>query len=60
MKNSNANAEEIVAARIKGSLKVRLRLATDRTKTPYAPTRTQVVLRGIELALDELEKRAPR
>ena len=52
--------DELVAARIEGDLRGRLRKATDRAKNRYAPTRSQIVIRGIELALAELEKKAPR
>lgn len=34
-----------------------LKRATDKTKDAYAPTKTQLAIRGLELALKELEKR---
>lgn len=43
--------------RIEAKLLARLEKACDKAKNPYAPTQTQVVERGIELALRELERR---
>lgn len=50
----------MVGARIERSLFMRLKRATDRTKTAYAPSVAKIIERGIELALAELEKKAPR
>jgi hypothetical protein len=46
-----------VAARINGELATRLQKATDRRRDPYAPTATQVIIRGLELALAEMERK---
>jgi hypothetical protein len=35
----------------------KLRVATDRKKLSYAPTITAVITRGVELALQELDKK---
>lgn len=43
-----------VTVRIPGELAGRLKKATD---GPYAPTTTQVMVRGLELALKEIEKK---
>jgi predicted DNA-binding protein len=49
---------EQLSIRISEGLNARLRAATDRDKNPYAPSVTQIVERGIELALKELERKA--
>jgi len=46
--------------RLPHELLERLRAVADADKNPYAPTMTQIVERGIILALRELEKRAKR
>jgi len=46
-----------IGIRISEELKRRLDRATDRKLDPYAPTLSQIVEHGIELALAELEKR---
>lgn len=45
-----------LGVRIPLELRDRLCAATDRATDPYAPTITQVVVRGIELALAERER----
>lgn len=54
------NTSRTIAARIPFDLAQRLDLATDRQKNPYAPTLSQIVVRGIELALAELQKKGKR
>jgi len=44
-----------LGVRIPAELKDRLSAATNRGADPYAPTITQIVARGIELALAELQ-----
>lgn len=46
-----------VSLRIPAELAERLRKVTDRVKKPYAPTATAILLRGLELALKEIEKK---
>ena len=46
-----------LTVRIPPELEARLAKATDRKKNPYAPSITQVVVRGLELALKELERK---
>jgi predicted transcriptional regulator len=43
--------------RIRDELAEKLERATDRSRNPYAPTKTAVFERGLELALKELERR---
>ena len=46
-----------ITVRVRDDLLERLRKATDKEKNFYAPTQTQVFERGLELALNELEKK---
>jgi hypothetical protein len=46
----------VVGARVNDALEDRLRKATDRSRYPFAPTTSQVIIRGIALALDELDR----
>lgn len=46
-----------IGIRLSDEMAARLDRATDRNRDPYAPTMTQLVERGIELALKELERR---
>jgi hypothetical protein len=46
-----------IGFRLDAELVDRARLATDKDKNPYAPTLTQIVERGLELALRELDKK---
>lgn len=46
-----------VNARLPDELYARLEKATDKSKNPYAPSKTSIIERGVELALKELEKR---
>ena len=48
-------SDKQISARVPEALAQRLSAATDRAKDPYAPTVSQVINRGIELALKELE-----
>lgn len=50
------NATTTVGARISLELNERLERAADRTQNIYAPTVSQIITRGIELALEELKK----
>ncbi len=50
----------MVGARIEDEMIARLAKMTDRSKNTLAPTVTQVVIRGLEMALAEYEKKAPR
>lgn len=52
------NTKVPVSLRIDRNLMDRIGKAVDRTRNPYAPTMTQIIERGIELALRELEKRS--
>lgn len=47
-----------LSLRIDRELLDKLERAVDRSKNPYAPSKTQIIERGIELALRELEKRS--
>ena len=47
-----------MGVRIPTALRLRLEAATDRSADPYAPTITQVAIRGIELALAERQTAA--
>lgn len=47
----------MVGTAISTELAGRLSKAADRKRDPYAPTVSQIIVRGIELALSELEKR---
>lgn len=42
--------------RISAALRARIEKVIDRKRDPYAPTKTQIGLRGLELALKEREK----
>lgn len=53
------NFTTTVGARISLKLNERLERAADRTVNIYAPTVSQIITRGIELALEELKK-APK
>ena len=55
MKTSTKSIQ--IGIRISEELKKRLDRATSRERDPYAPTLTQVVERGLELALKEFEER---
>lgn len=46
-----------IGIRLSNELADRLDKATDRIRDPYAPTTTQLIERGLELALKELERR---
>ena len=47
---------ETITIRITEDMRKQLDKAADTTKSPYAPTRTQLIERGIALALKELGK----
>ncbi len=47
--------EKVITARISNELLARLKKASDKRKNPYAPTITQIIERGLDLALSELE-----
>jgi hypothetical protein len=49
---------EQIGLRLPAELLERLRTAADASKNPYAPSMTQIVERGIILALRELERKA--
>lgn len=51
---------EQLGVRLPVALLERLRVAADSNKNPYAPSMTQIVERGIELALRELGRKAKR
>jgi len=53
-------AREQLSLRLPDNLLVRLRNAANKARNPYAPSITQIVERGIELALKELERKARR
>lgn len=57
METVGTMATKPVTARIDEDLVNRLEKATDRSKDPYAPSKSQIIERGIELALRELERR---
>ena len=48
------NKEVQIAARISDTLAERIKKATDREHDIYAPNVTQLIIRGVELALAEL------
>lgn len=48
------NNKPPLSLRISDQIMVRLLQACDRTNNPYAPNKTAIVERGIELALQEL------
>ena len=50
------NKMKTVAARIDLARHQRLMRATDRKKDPLAPSTSQVIVRGLDLALAELEQ----
>jgi len=50
-------ADRTATIRIPDSQAARLEKATDRSKDPYAPSITQILLRGLELALKEVERK---
>lgn len=45
-----------VTFRIDPAMKARLDKACDRDRNPYAPSKTRLLERGIELALREMER----
>lgn len=47
--------DKLISARISLGLAERLAKATDRERDPYAPSLSQVIKRGLELALKELD-----
>jgi hypothetical protein len=49
-----------VAARIPIALNKRLDRATEGTNGPYSPSKSQIITRGIELALTELDAKKAR
>lgn len=49
-----------IAGRVSPDLAERAKKAADRKVNPYAPTLSQIVARGLELALQELDKKRPR
>lgn len=56
----NATIKDVtVGARLTKFLARRLEEAADRERDPYAPTQSQIITRGIELALQELERKRP-
>lgn len=46
-----------ITVRIGVELLAKLQKACDKSRSPYAPTKTAVIERGIELALRELARR---
>lgn len=48
---------KIVSLRIPAVLASRLGKVTDKAKKPLAPTATAIILRGLELALREIERK---
>jgi hypothetical protein len=52
-----ADLELKISVRVPAELAGQLAKATDRGKNRLAPTQTQVLLRGLELALREMEKK---
>ena len=54
--NKPDNADNRFTIRVPKALAERVERACDRTKNPYAPTRTRLFLRGVELSLTELQK----
>lgn len=46
-----------LGARVSYDLAQRVKDAADREQNPFAPSVTQIIVRGLELALQELEKR---
>lgn len=54
MKPKPLNNKPPLSLRISNPIMVRLLQACDRTNNPYAPNKTAIVERGIELALQEL------
>lgn len=55
MKNKIPKPTVTVGARIPPEIAARLEKATDRSQDPWAPTISQIISRGIELALQERE-----
>ena len=50
----------MVGARIEDAMIARIAKITDRSKNALAPSVSQVVIKGLEMALAELEKKVPR
>jgi hypothetical protein len=48
----------LVSVRISKELRERIAKAMDKARDPYAPNLSQIVTRGIELALREIAKKA--
>ena len=53
-------SREMITFRLESELKARLDRVTDRDRDDYAPTKTQVLQHGLELALRELEAKRGR
>ena len=51
--------KKMVSLRLDTKLVELARRASDKDNNPYAPTLTQIVERGIRLALEELGRRKP-
>jgi len=49
--------DRIITARVPEALAKRLEKAISVKSNPFAPTRTAIILRGLELALKEVERR---
>lgn len=52
--------DDTITVRLEKGRAAKLRVASDKGKNPYAPSVTQIVERGIDLALNELERKAGR
>jgi hypothetical protein len=55
--NGGMAKDRTLTVRIPPEIETRLAKATDRKINPYAPSITQVVSRGLELALKEIEQK---
>jgi hypothetical protein len=51
------NKSKLVCVRVPADLAERLVKATGKRGNPYPPTNTAIMLRGLELALREIEKK---
>ena len=50
----------VICSRVKPELKARLDMVSDKARNPFAPSRAQIIERGIELALNEYERKSKK
>lgn len=56
-RNTSTAMKIAVTFRIGPEMKARIDKACDRDRNPYAPSKTRLLERGIELALKEIERK---